>query len=109
MEKVRASIVWPGPEIDVLRLFVEPGPPLWEADPIDDEFAVFLTLDEDEQETGEIAGFEILGFLGFDRWEALPELPVLWQVADWEPLPIVDLLKREQTLLKKRHLVLPRR
>lgn len=101
MKTVRASFVWPGSRIDVLRLLVEPTPPLWEADPIDDDFAVYLTLDEDEQETGEIAGFEVLGFLGFDRWDALPELPILWHVANWEPLPLVDLLKREQTGLRK--------
>ncbi|CAN5185673.1 hypothetical protein BH23CHL1_BH23CHL1_21660 [soil metagenome] len=73
-----------------------------------DDFAVFLTLDENEPETGEITSFEVLGFLGFDRWDALPELPILWQVGDWEPLPIADLLKRRQTLLKKRHLAASR-
>lgn len=109
MEKVRASIVWPGPDIDVLRFFVEPEPPHWEADPIEDEFAVFVVLDDDGQETGEIAGFEIIGFLGFDRWDELPMTPTLWQVADSEPLPLVDLLKREQALLQKHHLIAPRR
>lgn len=108
MQTTRASIVWPGPKIDVLRLFMEPVPALWEADPIDDAFAVYLTLDDNEQETGGIADFEVLGFLGFDRWNALPELPILWQVGNWEPLPIADLLQREQALLREKHSAEPR-
>lgn len=103
--------MWTGSDKDVMMLFREPTP-LWEADPVDDEwqFFVLLTIDEEnEQETGEISGIEILGFLEFDRWDAIPEYPVLWQVADWEPLPMGDLLQREQAVLRKRHLTVPQR
>ncbi|MBA2452124.1 MAG: hypothetical protein H0V47_03050 [Chloroflexia bacterium] len=65
---------------------------------------MLLTLAEDEQETGEISGIEILDFLDFDRWDAIPTFPVLWQIEGWEPLSMVDLLKREQALLRKQHL-----
>lgn len=73
METAKASLLWTGPEKDVMMLFREPTP-LWEADLMDDDsqFFVLLTLDEDEQETGEISGIEILDFLKFDRWDAIP-------------------------------------
>jgi hypothetical protein len=101
--------MWTGSEKDVLMLFREPTP-LWEADPIDEEwqFFVLLTLDDGERETGEVSGIEILDFLRFDRWDAIPDYPVLWEIEGWEPLPMVDLLKREQTLLRKEHLITSR-
>jgi hypothetical protein len=110
METVKASIMWPGPDVDVLTLFVEPTPDLWEADPVDDdwEFMVLRALDENEQETGEIAGVEMIGFLDFDRWEDLPEIPLLWQLPGWEPLPLEELLKREQQLLREKASASPR-
>lgn len=102
METVKASFMWDGPERDILILFVEPTPDLWQVDPDDlYEVLVLRALDENEQETGEIAGVEIMDFLRFDRWEHLPELPMLWQIPGWEPLPLVDVLKREQGLLRE--------
>ena len=110
METIRASITWPGSTIDVLRLFREPTPALWEPDPIDDQFAILLTLDEDEQETGEITGIEIIDFLDFDRWDKLPTFPILWQLPGQEPGLLVDILKREQeTLRQEARLVAQRR
>jgi hypothetical protein len=102
--------MWTGPEKDVLMLFREPTP-LWEADPIDEEwqFFVLLTLDDNERETGEVSGIEILDFLTFDRWDAIPDFPVLWEIDGWGPLPMVDLLKREQTLLRKEYLAVQQR
>jgi hypothetical protein len=104
METVRASFMWPGPDVDVFTLFREPTPDLWEADPIDDdwEFAVLLTLDEDERETGEVTGIEIVGFLTFDRWGDLPVFPILWQLPEQEPGPLVEVLKRQQELLRQK-------
>ena len=89
---------------DVYRLWVEPTPPLWMADPIDGTglVAVFVEQDENEQDTDGIAGVEIIDFLGFDRWEVLPDLPMLWHVPWREPLPLVELLKREQAQLRAR-------
>lgn len=65
--------------------------------------AVLLELDGEEQETGRVAGFEVVGFLGFQRWDALPDLGILWELPGWEPLPLVELLKRKQQELRQRH------
>jgi hypothetical protein len=62
---------------------------------------LLLELDAAERETGRIAGFEVLGFLEFDRWDALPDLDVLWQLPGQEPLPLEALLKREQARLRR--------
>lgn len=101
METVKASIVWDGPKRDILTVLVEPTPILWQADPDDEwQIALLRTLDENEQETGEIAGVEVVDFLGFDRWDDLPDIPLLWQVQSWEPLPLKELLKRTQKALQ---------
>lgn len=102
METVEASFTWDGPGRDILYLFVEPTPSPWGVDP-DDEFQVLVlrALDENEQETEEIAGVEIMDFLDFDRWEDLPKLLLLWQIPGWEPLPLAEVLKRKQQLLKE--------
>lgn len=102
METIEASIMWDGPERDVLCVFREPTP-LWEADPSDqsDSLYVLLALDENEQETGDIAGIEVLDFLSFADWHALPELPSLWKVGDAAPLPLVELLKSVQAELRQ--------
>ena len=75
---------------------------MWEADPIDAEWPVFLlrALDENEQETGAIAGVEIIGFLDFDRWAALPKLPMLWQLSGQKRLMLEELLKDMQGTLR---------
>lgn len=110
METTKAYIFWTGPENDVLMLLREPTP-LWMADPVDDEyqFLILLTLDENEEETGEITGIKILDFLKFDRWDQIPDFPVHWEVEDWDPLPMVDLLKREQASLRKEYLAVQQR
>lgn len=102
METTRAYIFWTGPENDVLMLLREPTP-LWLANPVDDEyqFLILLTLDESEEETGDVAGIKILDFLTFDRWTKIPDFPLLWELEDWEPLPMVDLLKRAQVTFHK--------
>ena len=101
MEIVDASFTWGGPESNVLTLYVEPTPALWMADLVTywPEF-IYMVQDENEQETGEVAGVEIVGFLEFDDWGALPELPMLWQFPGWEPLPLEALLKRVQANLR---------
>jgi hypothetical protein len=95
--------MWPGPDIDVLTLFVEPTPALWEADPFDDEWQIFIlrALDENERETDTIAGVQIIDFLSFDRWDALPELPQHWQLPGREPLPLDQLLRDQQRGLRE--------
>ena len=93
---------------DVLRVFVEPAIMEWIVDPLEEalDVAFFLEVDDAEakepKETGRIAGVEIVGFLEFDQWAALPDLPLRWQLGDWEPLPLVDLLKRLQSELRAR-------
>lgn len=100
METVKASVMYTGPEKDVLTLFVEPTPDLWQADPIDDDIAILRALDEREQETGDIAGVEIIDFSKFDRWDDLPVLPLLWKLNANEPLPLAELLKEVQRSLR---------
>jgi hypothetical protein len=63
--------------------------------------AVLLELDETERETGRIVGVEILGFLSFDCWDDLPKLDLLWQLPGQQPLPLDELLKREQQRLRR--------
>lgn len=93
--------MYAGPGKDVLTLFVEPTPSLWVADPIDDGIAVFRVLDEHGEETGEIAGVEIIDFLTFDRWEDLPDLPMKWQLDGLEPLPLRELLRKIQQTVRR--------
>jgi hypothetical protein len=102
METTRGYIFWTGPENDVLMLLREPTP-LWLADPVDDEyqFLILLALNETEEETGEIAGIKILDFLKFDRWNEIPEFPILWELEDQKPSPMVELLKRVQIQCRK--------
>ncbi|HEY7065602.1 MAG TPA: hypothetical protein VII06_29275 [Chloroflexota bacterium] len=108
MDIVKASTMWAGPRNDLLQVFVEPTPTPWGVtwddlpDDLDDEFVVFRELDANEEPTGRVAGIEILDFLRFDRWDAVPRFPLLWQVPGQEPLPLVDLLKRLQPELRER-------
>lgn len=103
MEIIKASVSWDSPERDMLYVFREPTPALWDADPIDEgnQFFLFRTLNEAETETGEIAGLQVIGLLQFDRWEDLPRLPIHWQLPGWEPLPFDELLKRVQKELRQ--------
>ena len=104
-EIVRASITWPGPRNDVLRIFVEPTPDDWLAEPRGADLALFRVPDEDDEPRGHLAGLEIVDFLDFDRWEDLPRMTVLWQLPGCEPLPLDELLKRKQQELRHRGLV----
>lgn len=107
METVSASLWWP-PEIDVLHLYVEPMPELWMAEPVGETglVAIYRELDEREEETGRVAGAEVVGFLDFDSWDDIPDLGLLWQLPGEEPLPLVDLLKRVQLQLREKYLSL---
>ncbi len=101
MAIVSASCTWAGPVVDVLRLFVEPTPGHWGVEVCEDpDVVLFRALDECEEPTGEIAGLEIVGFLTFDRWQELPELGLRWQLPGQEPLPLRELLQREQRRLR---------
>ena len=101
METVRATIEWT-PEID---RFV-----LWNDDLagrafVPEPFAditnnLLLEVDEHDKETGQIVGVE-LAILEFDRWDDLLQLDLLWQLPGQEPLPLDELLKREQRRLRQ--------
>ena len=93
---------WSGPERNILIVFVEPRPSDYLAVSIDGESSLFVAVDEDDRETGEAVGAEIIGFLDFDQWDELPDLDLLWQVGDQEPLPLDELLKRKQRELVER-------
>jgi hypothetical protein len=105
---VRASICWDGPWRDFLQVLAEPTPGPWGI-PWDDVpgddidwIGVFRELDANEEPTGRVAGIEILDFLRFDRWDAVPRFPLLWQLPGWKPLPLVGLLQRLQPELRER-------
>jgi len=85
---------------DVLRLWIEPHPGPFGADVQDFDIVIWRLLDKDDEPTGDPVGVEIDGFLGFDAWDGLPELPLLWQLDGWEPLPLAELLKRLQQKLR---------
>ncbi|MCC7104218.1 MAG: hypothetical protein IT307_03680 [Chloroflexi bacterium] len=99
MELVKTSIIWPGPDVDVLTVLMEPAPE-WTVDPVDDRLALLRAVDSNAEETSTIVGVEIVGFLTFDRWSHLPSVPVLWQTPGTEPLPLEKLLRREQRALR---------
>jgi hypothetical protein len=107
VDVVNASVCWDGPERDILQVFVEPTPKLWGItwddlpDELDVELGVLRELDANEEPTGRVAGIEILDFLRFDRWDAVPQFPLLWQLPGWEPLSLVDLLQRLQPQLRE--------
>jgi hypothetical protein len=100
MVTVKASMTWPGPQTDVLKLFVEPTPDDWGTEVYDGDLVLFRALDRQGEPAGEVVGLEIVGFLDFDRWEDLPRLDLLWQLPGQEPLPLKDLLQREQRRLR---------
>ncbi|MDP9477279.1 MAG: hypothetical protein M3R38_16630 [Actinomycetota bacterium] len=104
METVKADLSWSGPDHDVLTLFVVPRPEEWTPVSIDGESSLFVVADRDDSEISdkeeEVAGAEIVGFLGFEEWKELPDLNLLWQVGDGEPLPLEELLKRKQRELR---------
>ncbi|MBI4507010.1 MAG: hypothetical protein HY691_15880 [Chloroflexi bacterium] len=103
MAVVRASTAGTA-SLDVLVLRVEnPAVGDWTADPVDGTgmLAVLREVDEHDEATGRIAGVEIVDFLHFDRWDALPKLDVLWELPGQEPLLLDELLKREQRRLRQ--------
>lgn len=106
METVEASVVWDGPQRDILMLFVEPLMDLWQVDPVctPGELNILQELNEDEEETGRIAGVEIVGFLDFDWWDDVPDLSFLWHVRGYAPMPLRDVLQHLQRELGARDL-----
>lgn len=103
METVAASYSWTGPESDVMQLLVEPSQWQWLAEPVDGNplIAVFHEIDEDWQETGRIAGVEIVGFSTFNQWDLLPDLPLRWQLPGQEPLALRQVLEMIQSHVRK--------
>ncbi|HEY8475697.1 MAG TPA: hypothetical protein VIN09_02375 [Chloroflexota bacterium] len=101
METVRASVEWT-PEIDRFVLWADDlAGCAFVPEPFDDFInSLLLEVDEHGQETGRIVGVE-MALLDFDRWDALPKLDVLWQLPGQEPLPLEELLKREQRRLRQ--------
>ena len=101
MAITKAHLTWTGPESDVLGLWVD-DPTLhnWLATATDDDLvALLVESDEYDEPTGRVAGLEVVGFLDFNRWDRLPNLSTLWQVARDKPRPLVELLKQEQKAL----------
>ncbi len=87
---------------DVVTLWAEPPKADWETEGTEDPLvAVFWEVDPAGNRTGAVAGIEIIGFKGFDRWENIPDLPGLWRLDGKEPLPLKEVLKEVQRSLKQ--------
>ena len=101
MEIVEARVVWSAAS-HVFMAIREPTPP-WRALPVEADplVAVLAAVDEDGRETGEVAGMEIVGFLWFERWYGIPDVPGLWRLPGREPEPFVGLLKGQQRELRR--------
>jgi hypothetical protein len=103
LETVKATVSW-SPRTGVLSLYSEPPARQWVADPFEGTglAALLWELDEQERETGRLAGVDIVGFLDFKDWDAVPRLPFLWQLPGRTPLPLHELLHRLQAELGHR-------
>ncbi len=104
LQTIDASIAWAGPNIDAFTLFVEPTPYMWAAEPVKPghgHIYLYQGLDKKRQRTGQLAGVHIVGFLNFEAWYDLPDLPVLWQLPGREPEPLGDLLRAEQQRVRQ--------
>jgi len=101
VEQVTASATW-SPDVDRYCLWVDPPASRFVPEPFDDDPLASLLLEVDEvgQETGRIAGVEI-ALLEFDRWETVPDLPLLWQLPGRSPLPLAALLQQVQRELRQ--------
>jgi hypothetical protein len=93
-------MTWDGPARDILYVFIEPTPD-WGATYHNEVVSILRELDERDEATGKIVGVEILDFLRYDRWDDLPKLDLLWQLPGQQPLPLDELLKREQQRLRR--------
>ena len=103
-QTLNASIAWAGPVVDAITVFVEPTPSMWVAEPAKPNNGhVFLyhALDSSRRRTGEVAGVHITGFLNFEGWNDIPDLPLLWQLQDREPMSLADILKAEQERVRE--------
>ncbi len=104
MQTINASIAWAGPNINAFTLFVEPTPAMWAAEPVkpgNSHIYLYRALDNKRQRTGQLAGVHIVGFLDFNAWHDLPDLPVLWQLPGREPEPLGELLRSEQQRVRQ--------
>lgn len=98
------SILWDGPDGDVLSLLPEPYRSDFGADPEEEHIllAYYRLFDEYEEANGDIVGVEIVGFLTFDRWHVLESVPDKWQIEGDEPQSMTDLLRGLQATLRER-------
>lgn len=77
---------------------------MWAAEPVkpgSGHIYIYHTLDRNRQRTGQLAGVHIVGFLDFDDWDELPDLPILWQLPGKEPEPLTSLLRSEQERVRE--------
>lgn len=100
---VRATLTWAGPRNEVVTLLsTTPGGDYLAAPADDPDVTLYRRIDEHDEPEGPVVGIEIIDFLTFDRWDALPKHVELWQLRDREPLPLDALLRREQQRFRQR-------
>ena len=102
MDTVTATDTWT-PGGDVYTLWAEPPATRWVASPGEGTalVAILHELDDWERETGRIAGVEVIGFSTFERWSAIPNLPIRWRLDGNPSLPLTELLQRRQRQLRQ--------
>ncbi|HLI52445.1 MAG TPA: hypothetical protein VKU87_11665 [Thermomicrobiaceae bacterium] len=64
---------------------------------------ILWELDAAERPTGRIAGVEIVGLWDFSDWDAIPDLPLRWQLPGWPALSLAEVLRRIQPIALDRH------
>lgn len=101
MAERHLTFVWDGPERDVLDVLAEPdaaeaGVVVTDAPDV----LLFRSLDPDDEPTGPIVGFEIVDFLSFDNWDAIPDLDVPVSPPDTSKASLRIKVQRHQQKLR---------
>ncbi|HLI51604.1 MAG TPA: hypothetical protein VKU87_07390 [Thermomicrobiaceae bacterium] len=101
MAKRYLAFVWDGPERDVLDVLAEPdasesGIVISDAPDV----LLFRVLDANDEPTGAIVGVEIIDFLSFDDWDAVPALDVPVSPLDASNVPLRIEVQRLQQKLR---------
>lgn len=99
MDTITVCYSWPGLDIDVLRLYIEPRRDNWEAVFVNGSPEVALLYQGDSDELEQLSGLEIVGFSTFADWEDLPDLPFWWRLVDEAPMTLRQLIMELQTRL----------
>ncbi|HLI51681.1 MAG TPA: hypothetical protein VKU87_07790 [Thermomicrobiaceae bacterium] len=99
MDTLTVCYSWPGIDIDVLRLYIEPRRDNWEAAFVNGNPEVALLYAGEGEQIDQLAAVEIVGFSTFAAWDDLPDLPLRWRLAGEAPMTLRQLIRELQTRL----------